>query len=878
VIFSRLAGFAVRRAPFVVAASLAVAALLTLLVPPLAEIGTDQGVKFLPEGTPSREAQKVLRRAFPNDPSTDPAVLVLRRRSGLTDADRAYLRQLAGFLVSPGASQHVKEVQSAETSPQLAPVLQATDGRAELVLVTLQASPFTSASARAIDFLRRHLSATAPPGLDHQVTGLSALTSDQTDSMLGSFQGTAGAAVALVLIILILVYRSPVAPFLSLISIGIVFLTARGLVALMAQRGVHIVGFAETFMLLWAFGAGTDYNLFVISRYREELASAHEESQGDLRPPDLHLSLRRAGTAVGPVVTASAATVTLGFLAFFAAKTETWRGAAPAYVTALCLTLPAALILTPALLRLAGKMAFWPTRIDQAKTLGRWSRLADLVERRPMAVLGTGLVLLVLPSLGLMAQRQSLDLVKELPAAAESHRGFEVLSEHYPGGALSPLYLVVNSQRSLVDDGAMTALDRLTDVLRTEPRVAEVRSVTQPAGAPLTAQKLAELVGGRLDFEAMGIDPKRVDIAALQRALASPQGLRLGAGLLTASPAVRERVGFFLSADGHTARLVISLTGNPYERDSVEVTRTLDDRAAAVLAGSSLAGSRLILGGPGAFQADFQDTANRDFRTVAPLELAAVLVILVLLLRSSLAPLYLLAGVLLSFTATMGITVAVFQGLLGSSGVSFWLPTTLFIILVALGADYNIFITGRIREELDRGSAPADAIRNGLLLTGRTITSAGLILAGTFAILLLTPIPWLAQLGFAVALGVLLDTFVVRTLLVPATAMLLGSYAFWPSGAPTRHPQRRRLTVVLSGAGIAVVVAALIGVAATRSAPQAFVRVPAAAPASMPPGGFSSPTSPTRPPCAPADGTTANLRGREVEPSNGSCVPSRESD
>jgi RND superfamily putative drug exporter len=349
----------------------------------------------------------------------------------------------------------------------------------------------------------------------------------------------------------------------------------------------------------------------------------------------------------------------------------------------------------------------------------------------------------------------------------------------------------------------------------------------------------------------LGVAP--AEAGPLMAALASPGGLRLDAQLLAASPTLRQRVGFFLAPDGRTTRLALALRGNPYDRSTFAVVRHLDDHAAAALAGSSLAGARLVVGGPGAFLVDFQDGANGDFRAIAALVLAAALVVLALLLRSAVAPLYLLPTAVLSFTAALGLTVIVFQGVFDHPGLSFWLPVWLFTILVALGADYNIFITGRIREELDGGAGPVEAVRNGLILTGPVITSAGLILAGTFSAALLSPLPFLQQSGFAIAAGVLIDTFVVRTLVVPAAAVLLGRYAFWPSGASCSGRPRRPV-VALSGVGIAALTVALVTIAATRPTPDHLRPIAGtpngpqapAQPALPDPGPVPTPTGPSR--------------------------------
>jgi putative drug exporter of the RND superfamily len=813
--FARLAAWVDRRAALVALAWVGAAVVLTVTVPSLASLGTDDRSDVLPPSAPSRQADRVLREAFPNDPALDPALLVFVRSAGLAGADRDYIAGLTSFLTSAEASEHITAVQSAATAPELAPVLRSPDGKAELVIVALQASTFTEGGNRAVAFLRHHLDATAPAGLEHHVTGSAALSADQRDALLQSFENTALATVVLVLVILLLVYRSAVAPLISLATIGTAFLVARGVVSLLAQRGVKVASIAETFMVLMAFGAGTDYCLFVISRYREESGGGVERA-----------GLARATTAVGPVITASAATVILGFLAFVATDLGTFRSMGPAMGLAIAFTLLAGLTLTPALLRLTGRGAFWPARhfATRARPAPRWERLAATVTRRPGAVLLAGILFLAVPASGLLTARQSFDIVSELPPGAPARRGFEALAGHYPAGTLAPVYLVVAADTPL-DDGGMAAVDRLTESLRALPEVAEVRSVTQPAGAPLTLATLSRLTGGTADLRSAGIDPDRVDITPLYNALASPRGLRFDAGLLRAYPQLRERLGFFLGAGDRSTRLVVSLAGNPYSRKALGVVRQVDDMAASVLAGSPLAGSRLAVAGPSAFFVDVSDIGSHDFRTVAALVIAGILVILGLLLRSPVAPLYLLASVLLSFAATMGLSVVLFQAVFDQPGISFYLPTMLFVILVALGADYNIFITGRIREELDAGVEVTEAVRRGLVITGRVITSAGLILAGTFSALMLASIPSLRMVGFAVAAGVLIDTVIVRSLLVPATAVLLGPLAFWPAGGRAVSPARHRAGLGLAGAAGAAVVVALIVLLATGGATPPILRV-----------------------------------------------------
>ena len=239
------------------------------------------------------------------------------------------------------------------------------------------------------------------------------------------------------------------------------------------------------------------------------------------------------------------------------------------------------------------------------------------------------------------------------------------------------------------------------------------------------------------------------------------------------------------------------------------------------------------------------DLGNSDFRLIIAALMAGIFIVLAILLRSVVAPFYLLATVLASYAATMGVTVAVFQGLLGAAGLPFYLPPFLFVILVALGADYNIFIISRIREEADAGHTITEATARGLVLTGPVITSAGLILAGTFGALVLAPLPDLRQIGFAVAFGVLLDTFLVRSILVPATTVLLGRWAFWPSVPGEARTAPRRLHIGYAAAGIATFTAVLAAVALTGGTAPAITLVAATRPTGPTAAVTTTPTTAT---------------------------------
>lgn len=822
--FTKLGSLVNRRPGVIAGLWLAFAVGLTLFAPTLQDVATLDDTALLPSDAVSQRAATAIGELFPADPGRNVALVSVSRTDGLTAQDRQFLADVVAAAQAEELGFVPKRVQSAVLDPALAPILLSLDGAAELALIELPGSPFEPSSGEAVASLRAHIADSVAPGLEVHVTGLAGIGHDQSEAILESIDRTALITVALILLILMVIYRAPVAAVIPLGSIGVSFLIARALIALLAQAGFTIAGTAETFMMVLVFGAGTDYTLFLVSRYREE-AGVHPG-------PD---ALQRTTKMMGGVLAAAAATVIVGFLSMTSADFGMYRTTGPSVALAIAVTLAASLTLTPALLSLAGRWAFWPTGVGGqahgARGQHRWERVARLVRKWPAEVLLAGTVALLLASTGLGWFQMSYDLVGDLPESADSRQGFEDLSEHFPAGTLAPIHLLVRHGSPLRDDEVFAAIDQLTDQLREQPGVGSVRSITQPAGAPLTLDTVTALTGGGdFDLAAMGLDPDLVDITPLLDALESPEGLRFTPSLLDAYPQLAQGISpFFEGNDGRSTRLIIELAGNPFTAESLDTIASIDDVAAQSLAGTALTGAQVLAGGPASFYVDVRQISSRDFTVILVVLLLGTFLVMAALVRALVTPLYLLVTVLLSYTATLGLTVLASRWLFDIQGMAFWVPPFLLVILVALGADYNIFIISRIREELDAGHSVAEAASRGLVFTGGVITSAGLILAGTFAALMVSPMPNLRQVGFAVTVGVLLDTFLVRSILVPAATILLGRWAFWPStvGAPqaATTPSSRGRRALPALASIAGLVALLLGASMLPgvAAPSVFV-------------------------------------------------------
>ncbi|RKT56175.1 MMPL family transporter [Saccharothrix australiensis] len=631
----------------------------------LSQVAVNDSTAFLPASAEATEVAERLK-AF-DDQRSLPAVVVAERATGLTDGDRAYLAGIA----HPGRAS---------------PVLPSRqDDQAARVVVAVDAAD----PADAVEELRAAL-ATPPAGLTALVTGPAAQVADLR-AAFGGIDGlllvVAGAVVAL---ILVLVYRSPLLPLVVLLSGGFALGVASLAVYLLADHDVlDLNGQSQGILSILVFGAATDYALLLVSRFREQLRDT----------ADRYRAMRTAWRATVEPVVASAATVVLGVLCLLFSDLKSNKGLGPVAAIGIGAALLAATTFLPAVLVLLGRAAFWPKRpapgSAHPEAGGVWARVAGLISARPrLTWVVTALVLLLgvafVPQLKASGTAQSDVFLGEVDSVA----GQELLSRHFPGGSGAP-----------------------TVVLARAARASEVAAAAEVTGVS-TVEARGE-ADGSARFDVVLDDP-----ADSEAATATVQRLR-------------------------------------------EAVRAVPDADAKV-------------GGPTATQLDTRRTSERDRLVIIPIVLLVVFAVLALLLRALVAPLLLIATVVLSFGATLGVSALVFNELLGFPGADPVVPLFGFVFLVALGVDYNIFLMTRVREET-RGSGAREGVLRGLTITGGVITSAGVVLAATFSALAVLPILFLAQIAFIVAFGVLLDTLVVRSLLVPALALDIGRGIWWPS-------------------------------------------------------------------------------------------------
>ena len=435
-----------------------------------------------------------------------------------------------------------------------------------------------------------------------------------------------------------------------------------------------------------------------------------------LRAGSSRLEAARLGVErAGGVIFSSAAVLVASFAVLVRAELEVYKTLGPGLGLALVVLTMVTLTLVPALLAILGRGAFGGAGEREDAAV----RPSGLVVRRPGAVAGVLVTGLLVVAFGAFGLRVGFDQVDALPDDAPSARGYEALSSGFPAGIVSPINVVVEGEA--------------------------------------VAGREVEL--GRLENELWGAG----GFAAV-----------LGPG----SGGILPRVPF-VSPDGDGARFLLVPYGDPYSPESLDQIRRLKEDLPAMLERTGLGGAKADVGGQAVLAEAARSVSAGDLVRIAPLVLAAAFVVLALLLRTPVAPIYLLGATVLSFAATLGAAKVLFQTILGQDGVVYYVPFTLFILLVALGSDYNIFIMSAIREEAREKPLP-EAVAAALVGTSRTINAAGLALAASFALLVLIPLQDFLQVGFAVALGILLDAFVIRTLLVPALVLLVGRAGFWP--------------------------------------------------------------------------------------------------
>ena len=479
--FDRLGRLVIRLRFVFVVGWVAAAVIVGALAPSLSQVGSADETSFLPRDAESLAARHVIAAAFPQDSAPASALAVFSRPGGLTDADRAAIEGLRGYFQGTGHPDAVQRYVTAEGSPSLASALRSPDGVVELARIDMSTPSFLPRTNTAIDVIREHFAkpGVLPTGLVAQVTGQAGIGRDYLAAIKEGTDRTTLVTIILVVLVLLLIYRAPLAALAPLLTIGSAFLVARGLLGLMAQAGWPLSSVLDSFIVVMVFGVGTDYTIFLISRFREELGRHSAD-----------VAVQVTVSRIGAVITASAATVIVGLASMVAARFGMIQSTGPALAITIFVTLLAGLTLTPSLLAIFGRHIFWPlhekTRTAEDEERGFWAALARRITARPGLLAAAVLALLLVPVLALPQLKQNFDVLHELPAGAESRQGYDTLSRHLAEGQLMPLTVLVQSaggsQIDLISAQGLGRMEALGKSIAAVPNVQSVRSLVDPLG------------------------------------------------------------------------------------------------------------------------------------------------------------------------------------------------------------------------------------------------------------------------------------------------------------------------------------------------------------------------------------------------------------
>jgi putative drug exporter of the RND superfamily len=651
----------------------------------------NDAVSWLPGGAESTKVIQASQQFQPKDEL--PTTVVYQRTGGVTPQDMASVSaQVAKF-------NALKPVDRPSVGP-----IPSQDKQALQVQVPINAGSagWDRLSAAVTDM--RSIAKASPAGLSVHFTGPGGFAADSSAAFSGIDGKLLYSALAVVIFILLITYRSPVLWLLPVISAGLALTVAQAVVYALATNGLTVNAQSAGILTVLVFGAGTDYALLLVARYREELR----------RHEDRHEAMAFALHRVGPAIFASGSTVIAGMLCLLVASMNSTQGLGPVAAVGIAVGLMVMLTLLPALLVICGRWFFWPVHptfgsVDRTAT-GVWARVGGRIVRAPRAIWVATSAALLVAGLGVFQLNavglQNKDAFFGTP---DSVVGEQVLAQHFPAGAGQPVIVIAKADHASAVREAMAGVHGISAI------------------APPVVKGDRALLAGTLS----------------------------------------------VAADSQAAIDTVGRVRNAVHQ---------------------VPGAQAIAGGDSATRGDILQAASDDNKVIIPLILFVVFLILMLLLRAVVAPLILIGTVVLSFGAALGLSALAFRHVFNFAGADSSLPLFVFVFLVALGIDYNIFLMTRVHEEAKQFGTRRGALI-GLAATGGVITSAGLVLAGTFAVLATLPVVSFAEIGFAVALGVLLDTLIVRSVLVTALNLDVGRHMWWPSSLankrdPAGEPER----------------------------------------------------------------------------------------
>ena len=710
---------------------------LALVAPPISEVTTNEQEEFLPVGVESVQALEILRNKYPMDDGI-PAIAVFHSDDGFDEFELGGIHDYIKFLGSDDLPGVIFDQIPTLDGYSLFNAFKSSDGSTFAIPFKVTGSPSDPSFSNSID------AAVAQAQLiggrvqvDANLTGPATILRDAVKIFQSIDLRITLVTILVVIVIMFFIYRAPGLVFIPLFILVSALMVARFVAALVVDlTGLPLNDQVTSIMSVLLFGVGTNYVLFIVARYREEITNSSDRFR----------AMESAMRKVGPSIIGSSMTTVVAMFLLIFSTLGSFKTMGPMLAITVSIMLIVALTVLPAAIVLMSRLAFWPSRTIASQqnlvTKPIWEKIGRFVVNRPKTVFLVTTAILLIAITPSFRMVPSFNFIDGFPDDVESKSGYALLKKGFAPGDLSPTSVFIHTpDHDVIDHSAF--IEGLANAIEDNPGVNHVKGMTRPYGSYIGRQ---------------------VDEASLK---------------------------MFNSPDGTTSRLDVSLMGDPYSEKALTVIEDIRSIIQSIINSQSITGVEVLVGGDTAVQLDTKTVIDEDTRLLAPLILFAILCVLILIQRSFVAPLYLLFSVIISYAATFGISIFIFQDILNHTGVAYSNGIWIFVFLVALGADYNIFVIARIKEETERlGFNEGIAVAVGK--TGGVVTSAGIILASTFAVLTTLPLRDVFQLGMAVMLGVLIDTFVVRTLLVPSMAAILKNYSWWPllgsrKSETTRH-------------------------------------------------------------------------------------------
>ncbi|MHB8219038.1 MAG: MMPL family transporter [Acidimicrobiales bacterium] len=723
--------------------------------PSLASQVNDNNSAFLPASAPSNQAAALAKPLIGSTSESQVPVVAVTTAPALTAADAAAVKRATNDLKRVST---VKRVTFLGTAP---------DGRAVQLLVVSSVTPFDqTGTKKLVADLQKALSTVGFPG-DLQVHLSGTVATNVANQKQSNKQGSQIQlfSILFILVLLFVIFRSALAPFVTLLGPLFALGLSGSFIGALGAHGLKISFFTQILLIVLLLGAGTDYGLFLVFRVREELLAG--------RTP--HEAVATAMARVGESITASAATVIVALLTLTLASFGIYHDLGIPLAIGIAVMLLAGLTLLPALLAIFGRAVFWPSSTSPRQHGdGLWGRIAGRLVQRPAATLGIGVLVfgaLAVATLGFKSGGFGGQLTA--PAGSSAAKGNAAVTTNFPQASANPTNVVMRFTSSVWSDPA--ALDVATSGLRGTGKFTSIAGPLNPNGKPITGTELVQL------HQELRVSPQQL----VRTAPIPPPGSPVPVALYDAYVASAR----YISAAGTTVQWEVGLkAGGPQSNGALQAMPAIRTAVGSVAhhAGASASG----VAGEAPALYDVSNISGADLRHIIPIAVLAIGIVLILVLRSLVAPIYLIISVVLSYLASLGLAVIFFMKIGHQGGIVFLLPFLMFVFLLALGEDYNILVMTRIREEAHHRPLRQAVVR-AVGMTGPTVTSAGLVLAGSFAVLAIVGGSGasgsdIREIGFGLAVGILLDTFFVRTVLVPSMVALLGRWNWWPS-ALGRH-------------------------------------------------------------------------------------------